>query len=389
MVTLFENMVELTNGFGKKRKVLEQHEATKHRPKKRKRKNSTSQYYGVYFDSNTNKWLAYVRENGKKTHIHRFINEKDAALAHDKAVIKRNLKRPLNFEFLLETKMITQNENITNEQTMPASEETKLMTKKTFKSTPEQSNLLYKQSQRVIMKVEPNRPAVLQSRKENPRSVKRYGTLGNLKNKALNPSVTNVPKISKPYTKVNKCQKRRKPGPSPRECPWCGLSDGCRHCHCSGWGPCKHANGEMCQLPRYDRRLVCNRCLKAKLKDKNVMKKKKQVKIQRNEAVLDYIHDLEQKLAKEPKRSNETTPHSYLNRYVRTYGFNDEHKEAILDEFDANLCTAEFMSNAVGEYGSIPDIQNLFDCVLPPIGGLDFSMDQRQSYINSNETWMI
>lgn len=49
------------------------------------RKNSTSQYLGVYFDKSRNKFLARISINNTAINLGRFVNEIDAAKARDKA----------------------------------------------------------------------------------------------------------------------------------------------------------------------------------------------------------------------------------------------------------------------------------------------------------------
>jgi hypothetical protein len=48
-------------------------------------KNSTSKYLGIYWDKNRSKWFATIRKNKKDTFLGRFKEEKDAALAYNKA----------------------------------------------------------------------------------------------------------------------------------------------------------------------------------------------------------------------------------------------------------------------------------------------------------------
>ena len=54
---------------------------------------NTSGYMGVYKDKKTNKWIAAIRINGKKTHLGRFIDIEDAAKAYDDA---KNLYHIIN-----------------------------------------------------------------------------------------------------------------------------------------------------------------------------------------------------------------------------------------------------------------------------------------------------
>ena len=45
----------------------------------------SSQYKGVYWRRNRNKWTSYITVNGKKHYLGLFVNEKDAAEAYNKA----------------------------------------------------------------------------------------------------------------------------------------------------------------------------------------------------------------------------------------------------------------------------------------------------------------
>ena len=69
----------------------------------KKRKNPSSQYYGVskYTKAIKQKtytyWYATIRENGKAKHIKCCKIELDAAKAYDRYVIENKLDRPLNF----------------------------------------------------------------------------------------------------------------------------------------------------------------------------------------------------------------------------------------------------------------------------------------------------
>ncbi|KAK8791977.1 hypothetical protein WA158_005354 [Blastocystis sp. Blastoise] len=61
-------------------------------------------------------------------------------------------------------------------------------------------------------------------------------------------------------------RKTKKPGPRPSACLWCGNTQ-CFHCQCPGYAKCDHPPGTQCIRQRYKRRLVCNPCEKAKLKN--------------------------------------------------------------------------------------------------------------------------
>lgn len=49
-----------------------------------KSKNSSSQYKGVTWDKQTNKWMVQIKINKKQIHLGRFTNEIDAAKAYNK-----------------------------------------------------------------------------------------------------------------------------------------------------------------------------------------------------------------------------------------------------------------------------------------------------------------
>ena len=50
----------------------------------RKRLKSRSQYRGVCFHKNRSQWVAYIREEGKQTHLGCYPTEEEAARAYDK-----------------------------------------------------------------------------------------------------------------------------------------------------------------------------------------------------------------------------------------------------------------------------------------------------------------
>lgn len=80
-----------------------------------------------------------------------------------------------------------------------------------------------------------------------------------------------------PYT----VQRPNKPGPKPNRCMWCSQIQ-CTHCQCPGYDGCDHHHGKPCsRFPvgessgferRYKRRLVCNTCEKAKLREEKIKK---------------------------------------------------------------------------------------------------------------------
>ena len=53
-----------------------------------KRKNTSSKYKGVYFETGTKKYKANIKVNYKTISLGRFTNEIDAAKAYDAAAIK-------------------------------------------------------------------------------------------------------------------------------------------------------------------------------------------------------------------------------------------------------------------------------------------------------------
>src|SRR5690606_30699888 len=57
----------------------------------------TSQYNGVFFDKNTERWTSSIKINKKQKQLGTFILEEDAAKAFDKYVVDNNLNRKLNF----------------------------------------------------------------------------------------------------------------------------------------------------------------------------------------------------------------------------------------------------------------------------------------------------
>jgi hypothetical protein len=50
---------------------------------KKKQKNCASNYFGVWFHKDTNKWSAEIKKDGKKYYLGLFVNEKDAARAYN------------------------------------------------------------------------------------------------------------------------------------------------------------------------------------------------------------------------------------------------------------------------------------------------------------------
>jgi hypothetical protein len=65
---------------------------------RRKLKNTSSCFIGVYLDKPRNRWCVHIRRNGKKLFIGRFKNEIDAAKAYDEAAKKYHVEfARLNF----------------------------------------------------------------------------------------------------------------------------------------------------------------------------------------------------------------------------------------------------------------------------------------------------
>ena len=50
--------------------------------------NTSSQYKGVSWDKQNNKWQSQIQFNGKNIHLGRFLDEEDAALAYDQKAIE-------------------------------------------------------------------------------------------------------------------------------------------------------------------------------------------------------------------------------------------------------------------------------------------------------------
>lgn len=70
--------------FDNRRSNLEIATFTENSHQKVKKKNTTSQYYGVSFKKNKQKWYAYISKEGRTFHLGSYKNENDAALAYNK-----------------------------------------------------------------------------------------------------------------------------------------------------------------------------------------------------------------------------------------------------------------------------------------------------------------
>lgn len=87
LVTGFQNAEHIDgDGLNNRKSNLEpSYHARLAMGKKKKRRNSTSQYKGVLWHKRTEKWKAQIWKNGKPIHLGYFTNEKEAAKAYDKA----------------------------------------------------------------------------------------------------------------------------------------------------------------------------------------------------------------------------------------------------------------------------------------------------------------
>lgn len=73
------------NGLNNQKKNLRIATHNQNNCYKKSAKNSTSEYLGVCFDKQTNRWRATITKNYKQIKIGRFDNEIDAALAYNEA----------------------------------------------------------------------------------------------------------------------------------------------------------------------------------------------------------------------------------------------------------------------------------------------------------------
>jgi hypothetical protein len=72
------------NGLDNRRENLRLATHAQNMLNRRKQKNTSSKFIGVYFDKQTGKWRAKIKVNSKTMHIGRFDSELQAALAYDR-----------------------------------------------------------------------------------------------------------------------------------------------------------------------------------------------------------------------------------------------------------------------------------------------------------------
>jgi hypothetical protein len=83
-------LIDHRNGVGldNRRENLRQATRIENCCNKKKPKNTSSKYMGVYYAKDTGKWRAKIKHNKKTFHLGRFVNEIDAAKAYDQAALK-------------------------------------------------------------------------------------------------------------------------------------------------------------------------------------------------------------------------------------------------------------------------------------------------------------
>jgi hypothetical protein len=62
-----------------------------------KKRNSSSKYYGVYFDKDRKNWVVCTNYNGKSKALGRYVSEIEAACAYDNFIILNKLNKKINF----------------------------------------------------------------------------------------------------------------------------------------------------------------------------------------------------------------------------------------------------------------------------------------------------
>lgn len=76
------------NGLNNQRSNLRQATVSQNAANISSHKNSTSKYLGIYWDKNRGRWFATIRKNKVDRFLGRFKDEKDAALAYNKAAME-------------------------------------------------------------------------------------------------------------------------------------------------------------------------------------------------------------------------------------------------------------------------------------------------------------
>ena len=77
------------NGLDNRRANLRICTLSENRMSSRKREGCSSQYKGIAWDKYRQKWQAYINVDGKRQHLGRFEDEREAARAYDQAAKKR------------------------------------------------------------------------------------------------------------------------------------------------------------------------------------------------------------------------------------------------------------------------------------------------------------